>query len=136
MICWLSQQEKVATFECGHLTTEEKGSREKSRIFLAKKPTSPDRPISLIQKEHSCPSLTSALTEFHQRVTGNPHRSLGFTTLSVYQQFKLNPQRIQDDDDDSLYVIKAHPKTQYDTVIVLDRDEAEATGLQGKEFII
>jgi len=53
--------------------------------------------------------------------------------------FRFHPETIQDDDDvDGCDIVRAIPsspsyhKGQFDTVIVIDKDDAEATGMEGK----
>ena len=63
---------------------------------------------------------------------------LPFDRLDVYHKFYLKPSPLSDcrEDDD---VVKAIPgssrpggKDRFDTVIVLDDEQAEATGVQGE----
>ena len=104
-----------------------------------KKPASVNRPIDLVQVEHSCPTLTQALNRYIVKIVktfGGQQSVIGsrlpFNTLNIYHQFKLRQYKIQDDDDDAVYIIRANPQSQFDTVVVIDKDEAEATGLQGQ----
>ena len=147
MIRWLCRQEKVASFErwLGFKSGEEKKEEKFStsaHFFLAKRPTSPERPIELIEKEHSCPFLTFELKKFMMKAMNLKaslqdvrQARLPFNTLSVYQQFRMKQTKIHEDDEDCIYIIKAHPKTQFDTVVVLDGDDGEDTGLHGKIYI-
>ena len=48
----------------------------------------------------------------------------------------MKQTKIHEDDEDSVYIIKAHPKMQYDTVVVFDGDRGEAVGLNGMKLNI
>ena len=64
---------------------------------------------------------------------------LPFTAVDVWHQYKFSPANLFDDDADGLrQTVKAVPicKTtlipRFDTVIVIDTDEAEATAVRGE----
>lgn len=146
MTTWLERQEKVARFK-RHIR---KGSEQyqnvkapksnrvlPSYISLAKRPTHVNRSFTTVQKDHSCPTLQASLLKFvqdfrlhkkfkdAQRITGFP-----FQGINIYRQFKLRLVGMQEDDTDEAHTIKATP-AQFDTVVVLTRDDAESTGLRG-----
>lgn len=143
MIRWLSRQEKVASFE-RHLEPPqdvgEKIQKNLPDIMIPKRAVSYNRPIALIAKEHSCPMLNTALINYLAEGAnmslkdikrhGNLHQTY-FNSLHVYRQCKLKQLALQDDEEEVVYTIKAHPDTQYDTVVVISGNDAEATGLQG-----
>jgi hypothetical protein len=58
---------------------------------------------------------------------------LPFSRVEVFDQFKLVQDRIQDDEEDLVYTIRAS-SSQCDTVVVLTGVQAESTGLEGEFF--
>lgn len=63
---------------------------------------------------------------------------LPFNNLDVWHQYKFSPSNLFDDDADGVReIVKAIPIStkshtpRFDTVIVLDTDEAESTAVQG-----
>ena len=66
-------------------------------------------------------------------------KPLPFDRVDVFHVFKFNPTSLDDDDDVNVErdVVKATPgggdgkPGRFDTVVVLQRDDAESTGLQG-----
>lgn len=110
---------------------------------LAKHAPLPNRPLSVIENGHSSPSFSADLKQFLNRLSPNPlHKSsaaaqtLPFQKLDIWTQFKFHPAGLHDDDEED-DIVKALPKTKdnnfsrFDTVIALNTDEGESTGLKG-----
>jgi hypothetical protein len=104
------------------------------RIIIAKHPSI--QPIYLVESAQPCPTLSSSLTTFLVQCQGLPASEaatfiLPFKNIKVYKQFKLVQERIQEDDEERVYTIKAN-QSCCDTVLVLNTDRAQSTGLQGE----
>ncbi|KAI1785254.1 hypothetical protein LXA43DRAFT_976331 [Ganoderma leucocontextum] len=116
MINWLSRQEKMWQFES----------------YIS----------SLDPTLHNAAYFSRALKEYlntflAQRTSTRVAtlHSLPFTALDVYHQFKFNPDALEDDEEEN-DVVKAMPafgprSGRFDSVVVLNTDDAESTGLQG-----
>lgn len=65
---------------------------------------------------------------------------LPFYNIDVYTMFRFHPEGLHDDSHEQ-DIVKAFPSSsslpegRFDTVIVMDTDEAEATGLEGLIFL-
>jgi hypothetical protein len=63
---------------------------------------------------------------------------LPFNNVDVYSMFRFHPEAVQDDNENENDIVRAipfstsHPRGRFDTVVVIDSDSAEATGLEGK----
>ena len=62
---------------------------------------------------------------------------LSFTKVNVYKMFRFRPEEIQDNEEekDTVKAIPMKPGLPhrwFDTVVVVVKDDAESTGLQGK----
>jgi hypothetical protein len=113
---------------------------------LSKFPSSKEKLVSKIQKEHDAPHLPDALKLYLNKLLHIPDssRMLGYRTLPIcrldtWHQFKLDPVKVDAVDNSespAIQTIRACPSnhgrpSRFDTVIVLKSDEAESTGLQG-----
>ena len=157
MIRWLSRQEKIASFEA-HLprpqiinndteTLPQHPNMKKSLISIAKHPSFPGRPLSLIEEKHQAPDFTYYLKVFLNSLLSEPlsNRALNDTLLpfkkvDVYNMFRFHPEGLQDNDEEN-DLVKALPQSlqnphgRFDTVIAIVNDKAESTGVVG-EFSI
>ena len=116
-------------------------------IRIAKYSPAPQQHLVKIQERHRATGFTAVLAHFinslqpeRLRLTRSEISTtwLPFDRLDVYHKFYLKPSPLSDcrEDDD---VVKAIPgssrpggKDRFDTVIVLDDEQAEATGVQGE----
>lgn len=111
-------------------------------------PSEPRKSLLHIVLSHACPELPAQLKLFlnsllplEQQVTKATalDSSLPFTSLNVWHQYKFAPIGLFVDDLDMVQeIVKAIPisgscpSLWFDTVIVLDSDEAESTAVQGR----
>ncbi|KIK50382.1 hypothetical protein GYMLUDRAFT_182852 [Collybiopsis luxurians FD-317 M1] len=122
------------------------------KFRLAKSPAELSKSISRILVTHSAPGFVAQLKLFlasllppNQAVNKLTalESSLPFSSLDVWHQLKFRPFNLSDNDSNSVQeVIKAiliskHSSIpRFDTVLVLDSDEAESTAVQGRTQII
>ncbi|KIY61666.1 hypothetical protein CYLTODRAFT_495138 [Cylindrobasidium torrendii FP15055 ss-10] len=111
-------------------------------ILLPKNPTLPRRYISVAAYEHQIPKLATHLVDFinrlgleHARLNNTSplhYTSTPFDRIDVYHSFKLSREHLNDDGEERDWV-KATPLHggRFDTVVVLDGEDAEITGLDG-----
>jgi len=159
MIRWLSRQEKIEYFKhslASRITPATlqstnsvappltNSASKRSKITLAKNPQYPSRPLQIVQVTHNCPQFQRHLKQYLNNFLEKPlplHQMetsiLPFNNINIYSMFQFHPETIQDDDDgcDIVRAIPSSPsfhKGRFDTVIVIDKDDAEATGLEGK----
>lgn len=143
MITWLSRQEKMYSFQ-NYMSWKRPSPplSPHARRSLPKFPTCPKKLIPHIESQYSAPGLSSSLKDYLNQLTSNPTSSriahintLPFQRLDVYHTLKFPHPNLEDGDDDQ-DIIKAMPPSKkapgrFDTVVVLHKDEAESTGLQG-----
>ena len=119
----------------------------RGQIILAKHPAEPRKSLMRIVISHAAPGFLTQLKLFLASFLPPSQRgskpqilqgTLPFTSLDVWHQYRFSPVNLFDDESDGIReVIKAVPiskKTaipRFDTVIVLNTDEAEATAVQG-----
>lgn len=117
-----------------------------SIIKIAKFSPSPQQHLRRIQERHSAPGFTTALTHYlnglqpvqlHLSRQELARTWLPFEHVNIYHKFQLKPCALTDGKEES-DVVKAIPgsirmggRDRFDNVIVLDKDEAESTGVQG-----
>lgn len=156
MIRWLSRQEKVKYFDnhIGRLLassslgedeiiTEGPPNPHHPSISIAKYPNFRNCSISAIENLHNAPQLSRHLKIFLNSFLPTPvsNRNLDSTSLpishiDVYNMFRFQHGEIHDNDEEK-DIVKAIPrskklsKERFNTVVVIDTDEAEATGLAG-----
>ncbi|TFK59488.1 hypothetical protein BDN72DRAFT_780644 [Pluteus cervinus] len=151
MIRWLSRKEKVAAFHA-YLESKEAtrntplGPQRNAPKYLAKYPDQPNKSLAAIQTTHHAPSFSDRLKEFLNQLLPNPttnrtavNFTLPFQGLDVYFNFRFSPESLQEDQEEQ-DIVKAIPSFskpggesyRFDTVVVLNRDTAEATGLEGE----
>ncbi|KAL1749636.1 hypothetical protein FB107DRAFT_225152 [Schizophyllum commune] len=149
MIKWLSRQEKVVAFE-RHIEALEPrklsvppSNPAGTRVAVAKHPDSKGRRIATIEATHHAPGFSRRLKEYLNTFLPNPTTSrraalasLPFDRLDIFNQFKLHPISV-DEEEDLEQTAKATPGTREvpgraDTVVVLEKDTAEAAGISGK----
>lgn len=121
----------------------------KAGILLPKHPSVRQQSILLIVKKHDAPGFSKALNSYvYNMKLGRPLTSreaaeassyLPFSHLDVFHGFKFTTIPLSDGalEHDS---VKAKPAigtqpARFDTVVVLQDDDAEATGLQGKLLV-
>ncbi|KAJ3779834.1 hypothetical protein GGU10DRAFT_381687 [Lentinula aff. detonsa] len=115
-------------------------------LRLAKNPPEPHKTLSHISVSHGAPGFITALKVYlnallpsHNQATKTTalDGNLPFTAVDVWHQFKLTPEKLLDPPEQA--ILKAFPiwrgtsgsAPRYDTVLVLDSDEAESTAVQG-----
>ena len=116
-------------------------------VRIAKYPPAPQQHLVRIQERHKAKGLTTTLAQFINNLQPERLRLtradlsttwLPFDSLDVYHKCHLKPSSLSDgkEEDD---VVKAIPagsrpggKDRFDTVIVLENEQAEATGVQGE----
>ena len=147
MVTWLSRQEKITSFASyvrAQDTTLAPRLHSRRPLSLPKHPTQPRKPITLIEQQHHAPSFSLQLKEYLNSFLSPPQRTsarnaviqpLPFHELDVYHTFKFHPDGLEDEEEYS-DVVKAQPASltsaaRFDNVVVLNTDDAEATGLQG-----
>ncbi|TRM57623.1 hypothetical protein BD626DRAFT_514014 [Schizophyllum amplum] len=111
-------------------------------VSIAKHPDKKGVKLSTIESSHCTTGFSLRLKEYLNTFLPRPttarqvaYATLPFDRLDVYHQFKLRPSSV-DDDDDRVQTVKVVPAAsqhpaRFDTVIVLDRANAEAASLQG-----
>ncbi|KAF8868438.1 hypothetical protein CPB84DRAFT_1819214 [Gymnopilus junonius] len=117
MIRWLSQQEKIVSFECHQKTQPQTlapdtvftGSsiKKKPPISIVKHPNFPNRQLSLIEDKHHAPDFTHYLKVFLNTFTTRPIQPryleqsiLPFSHVNVYNMFRFHPEGIHDDEEE------------------------------------
>ncbi|EPS99694.1 hypothetical protein FOMPIDRAFT_1050476 [Fomitopsis schrenkii] len=116
-------------------------------VRMAKYSPAPQQHLARIQERHKSSGFTTTLAQFINGLQPEEVRLtranisttwLPFDSLDVYHKFHLKPSSLSDgkEEDD---IVKAIPagsrpggKDCFDTVIVLDNEQAEATGVQGE----
>ncbi|KAE9385017.1 hypothetical protein BT96DRAFT_841286 [Gymnopus androsaceus JB14] len=175
MITWLSQQEKVASFDFfrqwkSHIELEESGldndadndasvtvvngdeevvpenkSKVNFGIQLAKRAPEPNKPIVTIACDHHAPTFITSLKLFLNGLCPKPQSRtdalktpLPFDSLNVWHQVKIAPLSLFEDEELSetvkaLPIWKHSEISRFDTVLVLDSNARESTGVAGKK---
>ncbi|KAJ3816303.1 hypothetical protein F5880DRAFT_1494435, partial [Lentinula raphanica] len=97
-------------------------------LNLAKNPTEPRKTLASVSLLHGAPGFLSALKLFLNSL-------FPFKTLEIWHNLGLIPPKILEEPEKAL--VKASPLTihnkssRFDTVIVLENDEAESTAVRG-----
>jgi hypothetical protein len=117
---------------------------KRSAISLSKKPQYPLRPISVVQETHNASQFQRHLRQYLNTLLPNPlsvcvveSSLLPFHNIDVYTMFHFHPEALQDDELNENDIVRAVPCSpslpsgRYDTVIVMESNNAEATGLEG-----
>lgn len=107
--------------------------QDKTRVILAKNPFVTH--ITDVEKALHCPTFTSSLLVFLSRISRRgPNKAklvnLPFVRVELYNKFKLVQEKVDEEDEDTIYTVNAKP-AQQDTVVVLANKSAESAGLQG-----
>jgi len=117
----------------------------KPTISMSKHPTYPKSPIAVIKEKHNALDFNHYLKVYINQLLPQSeclHTSqlggykLPFGKLDVYNLFRFHPTAINDGDSEA-DIVKAlrksqtHPKGQFDTVVVMVKDTAESTGVEG-----
>ena len=117
----------------------------KPTISMSKHPTYPKSPIAVIKEKHNTPDFDHYLKVYINQLLPQSERlhtsqlggyKLPFGKLDVYNLFRFHPTAINDGDSEA-DIVKAlrksqtHPKGQFDTVVVMVKDTAESTGVEG-----
>ena len=122
-------------------------SDSQNTVRIAKYPPAPQQHLASIQSQHNSPGFTTALVQFINdlqppalRLTRHDltRTWLPFSRLDVFHKFQFSPVELLEGKRES-DVVKAIPgssqrgrKSRFDTVIVLNNENAESTGVQGK----
>jgi hypothetical protein len=111
-------------------------------LSLPKFPSQPNKSISLIERQHAAPGFSSSLKDYLNRLMPNPISSrmaltstLPFQRVDIYHTLKFCPPNLEENEEEQ-DVLKASPALKqkpgrFDTAVVLHKDEAESTGLEG-----
>jgi len=161
MIRWLSRQEKVLSFNNivtvhqQHIPSSSTPSvldpaaatpphRKQSLISIAKYPNYPNHPIPVIEQLHAAPQFSLHLKHYLNTFLDSSisNRSLystplTFNNINVFNMFCFHPVTLNDEEEEydlvkAMPISKSLPAGCFDTVIILDKDEAESTGMAGK----
>lgn len=153
MINWLSRQEKINDFNYLLSVRQQRDSAlplptpslsKRLPIRIAKNPQYPNQPISAIEATHNAPGFGRHLKEYLNTLLPHPvgvrtldATPLPFSTLNIYTNFHFQPEALQDDEEENdvvkaLPVSSSLPHGRFDTVIFMDGDDAESTGLAGE----
>jgi hypothetical protein len=162
MVTWLSHQEKISLFDNYLEFVDEQSTLPSaipsstsqfnplnppiSTISIAKFPTFPRKHITSIEHDHHSPYFAQHLKEYLNSLLEHPSSNrtarlyaLPFQRLDVFSQFKFHPTSLDDtDNSEENDTVKAFPgrgnkdEGRFDTVIVLRKNEAEATGMEGR----
>lgn len=150
MIRWLSRHEKIVGLETFHMEQQNPVPPTHTKpknpgITISKKPNFTNRHITLIEEKHCAPDFSYYLKVYLNKISRSPvsnrhleQQNLPFYKLNTYNMFRFNPQSLDDDDDtQERDIVKALPKSQelpggrFDTVVVMVKDNAESTGVEG-----
>ncbi|EPS92908.1 hypothetical protein FOMPIDRAFT_1056442 [Fomitopsis schrenkii] len=125
-------------------------SRCSGRIKLSKHPSIPLQPLPTIVDRHQCPGFKESLAQYVYRLkNGRPLttsqlpdalNNMPINRLDVFHGFKFEPTSLSDDIEETDAVkaklAKGEQPARFDTVLVLQGEDAEATGLQGTYLYI
>lgn len=151
MITWLSRQEKIDMLALKLRMKLSPPLPKKSKsnnplahappIVIAKRSPTPNRPITVIERTHKAPQFGNHLKQY---LNSSLDRQLGRRRLEradlpidkvdTFPQFRFHPASLHDEDMES-NTVKAFPglkNGRFDTVVVMDGEGAEATGLEGR----
>ncbi|EPS94101.1 hypothetical protein FOMPIDRAFT_1082166, partial [Fomitopsis schrenkii] len=118
-------------------------------IKVTKHPSVSLQPLPLIVDKHNSPGLPESLAQYVYRLkNGRPLttsqlpdalHNMPVNCLDVFHSFKFAPTSLGDDKEET-DAVKAKPAVgrqpaRFDTVIVLQDEDAEATGLQGESHL-
>jgi len=161
MINWLSRREKMAMFDNYLHSTDTNQSpsvqsrqkdgphlAQKSFFHIAKHPPFPSRSLSAIEEQHYAPQFSQHLKQYLNNLKlkrtsnqGALYFNLPFQSIPVYLQFRFHPHTLHDEigdpDLEESDTVKAHPRSRqdpsghFDTVVVINSDDAESTGVEG-----
>jgi hypothetical protein len=156
-ITWLSRQEKISLFETyldlldNHLN--DKAPAPPTQLSqhrthkIAKFPPFPAKRLQTIQHQHCAPNFSKDLKEYLNNLVPHPVSNrraslftLPFERIDVFSQFKFHPHNLLDliaeeEEEDTvkaLPISTQNPLGQFDTVVVLNDDDAESAGLVGE----
>lgn len=121
----------------------------KPLLSIAKHPMYPNRNIAVVEDLHNAPNFSFFLKVFLNSYAKNSVRfadiqntPLPFTKVNVYNLFRFHLENIQElEEDQATDIVKAIPRSKnlpsghFDTVVVMIKDSAESTGLEGKSFL-
>jgi hypothetical protein len=158
MVRWLTRMEKVNSFQRYLKMTMSDEEDElihsrptDRRIRVTQRAHRPGQSIDNIMKTHQCAGFARDLKSFiNSRLTDPLRRSslqdqdLPFSTLDVYHGFKFTLDNLGNDVDSGLEehnTIKCRPAigrqpARFDTVVVMDSESSEATGVEGMFYFL
>lgn len=140
-----SGEEEVVITNAGRGDT---GIRQvRGTVSIAKSPAEPKKSLAKIIVTHSAVGFPAHLKLYLNNLLSEGQRasksealtgSIPFRSVDVWHQYKFNPGNLFDDDSDAVKeIVKAIPFSKrslvprFDTVIVLDADEAQSTAVIG-----
>ncbi|KAH6867477.1 hypothetical protein BKA70DRAFT_1057446, partial [Coprinopsis sp. MPI-PUGE-AT-0042] len=111
--------------------------------LVSKHPSMPAKPITAVQEQHNAPEFGRHLKEYLNSFrspalsTQNlQHANLPVDNVDIFHQFRFQKTALHDEAEE-LEPVKATAKSKslshgrFDTVIVVDQHDAEATALEG-----
>ncbi|EPS93773.1 hypothetical protein FOMPIDRAFT_1055679 [Fomitopsis schrenkii] len=148
MVCWLACQEKMILLnpsENADTEDDEPVFPTKTRIKISKHPSAPLQPLPIIEDSHHAPGFTDSLAQYiYQLKNGRPLTSpqllnatnnMPFNYLDIFHSFEFAPDSLNNDASETEAIkakpVKGHQPARFDTAVVLNSEDAEATGLQG-----
>ena len=119
---------------------------QNTRIRLTKHPSVPLQALPTITTKHECPGFKESLAQYIYRLKNNRPLSsaqlpdalanMPFNHLDVFHGLKFAPASLNDDTEETDAVkampLKGERPARFDTVVVMQGEDAEATGLQGE----
>ncbi|KAE9389581.1 hypothetical protein BT96DRAFT_960009 [Gymnopus androsaceus JB14] len=123
----------------------ENNSKVNFGIQLAKRAPEPNKPIVTIARDHHAPTFITSLKLFLNGLHPKPQSRtdalktpLPFDSLNVWHQVKIAPLSLFEDEELSetvkaLPIWKHSEISHFDTVLVLDSNAGESTGVAGKK---
>ncbi|KAH6916721.1 hypothetical protein BKA70DRAFT_1215191 [Coprinopsis sp. MPI-PUGE-AT-0042] len=147
MIVWLSRQEKVREFELQLNAAQASPSTpstsqttepvvHRPSILISKKPVAQNYPVSKVETSHRAPYFSTHLKEYLNDLLPHPigqrrltYASLPFDSITLFNQFRFTPGQLLDEEE-TVHIVKASDK-RFDTVVVMEHDNAEGTALEG-----
>jgi hypothetical protein len=158
MIRSLSRQEKMDILECRihpNISPPLDSHPEPANplvhlppIVIAKQSPTPNHSITHIAQLHQAPQFEAHLKQYlnsflaHQLGRRRLEQAdLPVDKIDVFPQFRFRPTSLHDEGNKS-NTVKALPSTggqkkgRFDTVVVMDTENAEATGLEGIFYIL
>ena len=108
----------------------------KTQLSVVKNPHYLQRSIISIEQQHNSPQFTYHLKAFFNIFLEQQIGLRNITHLDICNHFHIQPPSLQGEEETAI-IVKAMPKSKknphgrFDTVVVINSDQAESTGLEG-----